>query len=104
MAIQLRPEERDPQIIVNAIIQLAQGRMNAVGEVTFRPSMTTTVVEFPNASKDSRVFLSPRTANAAAAMDEWHILDADYAQGGFTITHTSSVQVDRTFWFLVIGG
>lgn len=104
MAIQLRPEERDLQVIVNAIIQLVQGRMNSVGEVTFRPNQTTTFVDWPNASKDSRAFLTPRTSSAMAAMGQWLIADADYVQGGFTITHNSSPAVDRNFHFVCIGG
>lgn len=104
MAIKLRPEERDPRVMVDSINQLIEGRSNTIGEVTFTPGAALTVVNWVNASKDSRVFLSPRTANAGAAMNTWHILDADYVQGGFTIRHANNAQADRHFWFHCVGG
>lgn len=102
MAISLSPLEKDVRRIVDAVIQLVTGRQNSVGDVTLRANQTTTVVSFPNCSKDCRVFLSPRTANAAAAIPTTYISSIE--QGGFTITHASNAQVDKTFGFLCIGG
>ncbi len=104
MAIQLRPEERDPQRIVDAIIQLVQGRMNAVGEVTLAAGAALTVVSWVNCSIDSRIFLMPKTANAAAALATTYIPDVDIVQGSFTIRHVNNAQVDKVFAFLCIGG
>lgn len=104
MAIQLRPEDRDPQRLVDAIIQLVQGRMNAVGEFTLTPGAALTVVTFENCSTDSRIFIMPQTANAAAALGTTYIPEADIAQGGFTVRHANAATVDRTFSFLCIGG
>lgn len=104
MAIQLQPGERDLQRIVDAIIQLVTGRQNSIGDVTLRAGQTTTVVKFPNCSKDCRVFLFPQTPNAASIVATTYILRADILQKQFTITHASSASVDLTFSFLCIGG
>lgn len=102
MAIQIRPEERDPQRFNDAIRQLVEGRGNNIGTVTLRAGQTTTTVSFPNCSKDCQVFLTPRTANAAAALPSTYI--SVVSQGSFTITHANAVSVDRTFGYLCIGG
>jgi len=104
MAIQLRPEERDPRVMVDAIIQLVQGRNNAIGEVTLTPGVTTTTVMFENCSKDSAVLLFQKTQNAAAAVPSTWVPQNWVVQGGFTISHANNAQTDRTFWFLCIGG
>lgn len=104
MAIQIQREERDPQRIVDAIRQLVEGRQNSVDDVTLTPGSTTTVVKFPNCSRDARVFLFPQTANAAAALATTFVRKADITQSQYTITHANSAQADRTFSALVIGG
>lgn len=104
MAIQLQVGETSIGRIVQAIIELVMGRQNSVGDVTLTPGTTTTVVSFPNCSKDSRVFLEPQTANAAGALATTYIKRADILQKQFTITHANSATADRTFSFLVIGG
>lgn len=104
MPIQLRRGERDPQRIIDAIMQLATGRQDSVGDVTLRPNQATTVVSFANCSTDSRVFLFPQTANAAAAVPTTYILQADILRRSFTIRHANNAQVDKTFSYLVIGG
>lgn len=104
MAIDLRRGERDPQKIVDAIMQLAAGRQNSVGDVTLRANQTTTSVSFANCSDQCRVFLFPQTANAAAAVPTTYILAADVLRGQFTITHANNAQVDKTFSFACIGG
>lgn len=104
MAIQLQPGERDPQRIVDAIIQLVQGRHNSGGTVTLTAGQTTTAVSHPNCSKDSYVdvFGGARTANAAAAVATSYI--SSVVQGGFVITHANNGQTDRTFFYKVTGG
>jgi hypothetical protein len=104
MAIQLQPGERDPKRIVDAIIQLVQGRQNSIGDVTLRANQATTVVTFKNCSKDCRVFLEPQTANAAAALATTYIAPANILQGSFTINHANNAQVDKTFSFICAGG
>lgn len=102
MAIVLRPEERDLARINQAIRELIEGRMNGVGTVTLTPGATSTVVNFVNCSKDSHVFLSPLSANAAAALATTYI--NQIAQGSFTINHANTPTVNRIFSFLCIGG
>jgi hypothetical protein len=93
------------QRLVDAVIQLITGRQNSVGVVTLAVApATSTFVSFVNCSADCEVFLSPRTANAAAAVATTYIKAVDITQGGYTITHASSAQNDRTFGFLCIGG
>lgn len=103
MAIQLQPAERDIVRIVQAIIQLVEGRNNATGVVTLTPGATSTVVNHPNCSVDSAPSLrSPMTANAAAAIPTTYI--SSVSQGSFTIAHANNAQVDRTFRYSVTGG
>ena len=104
MAINLQRGERDLQRIVDAIIQLVTGRSNSVGDVTLTASAASTVVAFPNCSRDCRVFLFPQTANAAAALATTYILKANILQGSFTITHANNAQVDKSFSFICVGG
>lgn len=104
MAIKLQKGERDPQRIVDAINQCADGRHNAGGTVTLRANQTTTTVNHPNCGKDAYVdvFGGAMTANAAAAVATSYI--SSVFQGGFTITHANNAQTDRTFLYKVTGG
>lgn len=104
MAIKLQQGERNLQRFIDAINEIVGGRQNSVGDVTLAAGATTTVVSFPNCSKDCRVFLFPQTANAAAALLTTYILRANIVQKQFTISHASAVTMDRTFSFLAIGG
>ena len=102
MAIQLQPQEKSIYNIVQAIIQLVNGRQNSVGDVTLTPNAGSTVVSFENCSTGCRVFLEPRTAHAAAALATTFI--SAIGQKSFTITHANDAQIDKTFSFLAIGG
>lgn len=104
MVRQLQPRERDPQLLVDTVRELANGRQNSIGDVTLRAGQTTTVVSFENCSSECRVFLFPQTANAAAALATTYILRAGILRGGFTITHANAGSVDRTYSFVAIGG
>lgn len=102
MAIPLQPTESNIWRIVQAIIQLVEGRHNAFGSLTLTPAATTTVVSHPNCGLDSVVLLSPRTANAAAAISTTYV--SSKSLGGFTLTHANNAQVDRTFDYTVGAG
>ncbi len=103
MALVLLPLEQDIFRIVQSIRQLIQGRSDAVvHDVTLTPSATTTVVEAINCSKDSEVFLSPRTASAAAAIPTTWVSAVN--NGSFELTHSSDVAVDRDFGAICLGG
>lgn len=99
----LSPQETRIYSIVQVIIGLMTGRSNSVGQVTLRASQTTTTVTKAvdpaavNVSLSSEIFLSPRTANAAAALATTFI--SAVGQGTFTISHANSVTLDRTFGF-----
>ena len=109
MARKLQPRETDPFTIVDTINQLADGRSNNVsihsatgGGVTLTPSASTTTVNFPTVSVSSMISLSPRTANAAAAVPTTFITTV--LNGSFIISHANNTQTDRTFDFSAVGG
>lgn len=99
--INLAADEKSIWTIVQAILQLAQGRSNAVGQVTLRANQTTTTVTKAtdqaavNVAIGSEIFLSPRTANAAAALTNVYV--SSVLQGSFVLTHSSTATLDRTF-------
>lgn len=88
--------------LVDAAYQLVEGRHNAFGTLTLRANQVTTTVDHPNMSVDSTVSLSPRTANAAAAVATTYV--SAKANGSFTLTHANNAQADKTFDYTVTGG
>lgn len=88
--------------LVDAVFQLVEGRHNAASRVTLTPNAALTVVSHPNCSLDCEPMLSPRTANAAAALATTYISSVD--QGSFTIAHANNAQTDREFGYTVTGG
>lgn len=93
--------EKDQVRIIQSIRDLFQGRSLAEGTCTLTASTTTTVVTAPNCGLDSRIFLSPRTANAAAALGTTYI--SAVTRGAFTVTHANNAQTDRTFDYAIRG-
>lgn len=87
-----------------AMRQLIEGRSNATSSVTLTANQATTTVNRTTASSDAQVFLSPRTANAAAEIGNGTIYISAISNGSFTITHANNAQSDRTFGYIVIGG
>lgn len=87
--------------IVQAILALARGASNVVGTVTLRTGQTTTLVTSAtsppaeNVASGMQVFLTPRTAHAAAILASVYV--SAVGQRNFTITHPSSVNADLTF-------
>jgi hypothetical protein len=100
MAQQLQPSEKSIWSIVQAIIQVVNGRHNAVGTVTLTPGAALTVVSHPNCSADCCPKLSPLSASAAA--ENWWISNIE--NGGFTVHHANSAVADRAFIFDCSGG
>lgn len=98
-----QPGERDPRRIVQAIRELFEGRSNAVGEVTLQAGGTATTVTAANCGVDSKVFLFPTTANAAAEVGAGTLYCGTVAGGSFTLTHANNAQTDRTFFYVAIG-
>lgn len=90
--------------LVDAVIQLVEGRHNAFGEFTLTPNAATTTVSHPNCSKDCEPQFSARTASAAAEIGNGTIWISSVEQGSFSVTHANSAVADRTFGYLVSGG
>ena len=103
----LQPEETMIGRIVRAIIELAQGRVNCVGEVTLRANQTTTTVTLSvskaavNVGGDCQIFLSPKTANAAAAVATTYV--SSITLGQFVLTHANNAQADKSFGWCALG-
>lgn len=101
MALIVQTNEKDITKVNIALQQLAQGRSNAVGSVTLVTSTTTTTVTNMTCGADSIVILSPKTANAAAALATTYV--SAIGAGTFTLTHSSNGQTDRVFGYVNIG-
>lgn len=93
--------EKDLAKYAFSIQQLAAGRSNANGSVTLTANVTSTIVVALNCGASSGVWLSPRTANAAAAVGTTFV--SSVASGTFTITHASAATTDRTFDWVAFG-
>lgn len=86
-----------------AIAQIAEGRTNAVGSVTLAANAASTTVAALTCMTGSFVFLSPQTANAAAALATTYVQAADITKQQFVITHANNAQTDKTFGWVVLG-
>lgn len=94
--------EKDVTRLVQSVRDLYQGRNNCTGTFTLAVApATTTVVAATNCGDDSKIMLTPRTANAASAIATTYITVANVVRGQFTVTHASSAQVDRTFSYVI---
>jgi spore germination protein GerM len=91
--------EKDPAKFAIAIQQLFAGRSDANGAVTLTTG-TTTVVSAPNVAAQSAVFLSARSASAAAALAGAFI--SSVGKQTFTITHAAGA-ADRSFFWVALG-
>lgn len=90
--------------VVQSIRDLFQGRSNATGVFTLAVApATTTVVTAINCGEESKIKITPQTANAAAALATTYIQAVDVIRGQFTVTHASSAQTDRTFSYGIQG-
>lgn len=99
MSIQVLPAHNQAERTIN---ELLKGRANNVGEVTLTESVTTTTTIDTRIKSQMKVFLSPRTANAAAALTNVYVSSVD--DGSFELTHSSVASTDRTFDYIIHGG
>lgn len=97
------PRETNLVRIVQGIRDLYAGRSNAVGEVTLTANDTTTDVTAANCGLDTKVFLFPTTADAAAEAGGTALYISSVGRGTFTITHANDASTTRTFFWLAIG-
>lgn len=84
-----------------ALDPINKDRVVSVGLVTLTPNETETTVTNLAVGVTSHIFLSPRTANAAAALGTTSYACARY---GITFTHANNAQTDREFSYQVVAG
>lgn len=99
----LAQSENDVRRIVQSVRELWQGRSNAVGEFTLRANETTTTVVASNCGAGSKISITPRTANAAAALATTYIPTANVTQGQFIVEHANSADTDLEFSYAIQG-
>lgn len=98
--IEISEGQRDTWRIVQSVISIIR-KWNARGQVTLRANQTTTIVTKAvspgavNVAQDDEIVLSPRTANAAAALATTYV--SSVSQGSFVLTHANDAQIDKTF-------
>lgn len=78
-----------------------QGKTNNTGTVTLTASSTTTTLTDPRIGAESVILFMPTTANAAGALAGLYV--SARGTGTATLTHASTVAVDKTFSYAVIG-
>lgn len=94
-------EKQHRRSIAGVLNRVNAGKFNATGELTLRPSETTTTLTDVRLTPTSYVGLMPLTAAAAAAAP--YALEADRGRGEWTFTHDSDAATDRSFRYLIIG-
>ena|ERR1700733_7472434 len=88
--------EKRPQVIVDVIRQLINGRGNNGFQGTLEASATQTVFTFNQVAPGDAVILCPQTANAAAELASGQCY-AVATMNTITINHRNNSQTDRTF-------
>lgn len=95
--------ERDLRKLVRSIRDLFEGRTNAMGTFTCTVNEATTTVSHPNVGAESRIMITPTTANAAAEYGAGTVYVSAKALGSFTVTHANSGTTERTFDYAIQG-
>lgn len=80
--------------IAQAVRSILRGGSNSGGVVTLTPGVATTTITDERIQPASRIFLSPTTANAAAALATTYVVAGI---GSAVLNHANNAQVDRTF-------
>ena len=83
-----------------AINGLFDGKSNNTFEVTLTANVTSTVITNSRITPDTKIFLTAKTANAAAAVGG---LYATAAAGAITLHHASTATTDRTYLYILVG-
>lgn len=92
------------RLVVNALRELANGRVDSASEVTLTANATTTVVTNPRVAPTTKLFFAPLTSNAAAEQGAGTMYVSSKGDGTFTITHANNAQTNRDFDYVVLGG
>jgi hypothetical protein len=99
--LDLPDERRHRQMIAEAANGALYGRLLITGTLTLAAGAATTTVTDVRSSVTSVILLSPRTANAAAALANTYV--STKSNGSFILTHANNGQTDRDFDYIVIG-
>lgn len=86
--------------LTDKVNQIIDGKVNCIGQVNLTAGSTTTVVNDRRAGIDSKILLTPTTANAAATTGLYISSKGKFT---FTITHNSNADTDRTFDYAIFG-
>lgn len=90
---------------ITILTGIMRGQTNNIGTVTLSANTTTTTITFPKAviGAGTAIFLSPTTANAAAALTNVYQSSIDVANKTITLTHANTATTDRTFNYQLVG-
>lgn len=90
-------------LLVTVVNQIMNGRINAVGTLTFRASQTTTTLSDTRVANQSVLILTPLTSAAATAYAAgWHV-SARTPGTSLVITHASNAATTQDFGYALIG-
>lgn len=89
--------------ITRVVNNIMRGKTNNTGEVTLTASASSTVVTDPFVGGDSTIQLIPTTANAALEASSGALYISAVGDQTFTVSHSSSSHIDKTFKYVVIG-
>ena len=102
-SFQLPLSTKEPVKFVDSINNMIKGRTENVSQVTLTANAASTTVSNSNISENSEILLSPKTANAAAALATTYIPEATILNGSFVIQHANNAQTDKTFGYVWVG-
>lgn len=77
------------------------GKFNCTLDVTLTANAATTTVRDSRISIDCALLLSPKTANAAAAIGTTYV--SSQSSGSAVLTHTNDAQTDKIFRLAILG-
>lgn len=99
MAIPSISDPRNPAQVMTTVNQLVR-QFDNTGTVTLTKSATSTVVLNPKVNSLSKVFLEPRTIDAAGSRDSTFV--SNISDGQFVIVHASATTT-RTYDYVLYG-
>lgn len=102
-SFQLSRNEKDLTKFTDSINNAIKGRVENFGQVTLTANASSTTVTNAQISENSEIMLSPKTANAAAALATTYIPEATILNGSFVIQHANNAQTDKTFGYVWVG-
>lgn len=92
-----------PRQVAAVVNRLNQGKLSCTGTVTLTPGQATTVVSDARAGAASVVLLMPLTASAATEIGAGTVYVSARNKGAFSLSHSSSAVIDRTFCYALFG-